>query len=72
MTLKERLAIGVRAAALDDVGRQDEALELMKTIPMPPWLAKVYKKLGYTDYLRTCGWNMSEVEAEFGPEWLSR
>jgi hypothetical protein len=72
MTLKEQLAIGVRAAKLREAGRDEEAMELSKTIPMPTWLAKVFLKLGYTDYLRTCGWNMSEVEADLGPDWLSQ
>jgi hypothetical protein len=42
----------------------------MKTAPMPPYIAKVYKdKLGL-DTLLSLDWNLSEVEAEFGKDWL--
>jgi hypothetical protein len=49
-------------------------MELEKSIPMPPWMAKVFKeKVSWgRDYLKNSGWNMAEVEAEFGPDWLDR
>jgi hypothetical protein len=70
MTLHEKLEIGVKCAELEKAGKFDESMEMAKTIPMEPWLAEWNKKYVGADYLRTSGWNLSEVEAEFGPNWL--
>ena len=70
MTLDEKLAISCKAAELRKAGDEEGALRLMKTAPMPPYIAKVYKdKLGL-DTLLSLGWNLSEVEAEYGKDWL--
>jgi len=70
MSLDEKLAISCKAAELSKAGDEEGALRLMKTAPMPPYIAKVYKdKLGL-DTLLSLGWNLSEVEAEFGKDWL--
>ena len=45
---------------------------LMRTIPLPPYLAKVIKDKVGLDILLNTGWNMSEVEAKFGSSWLSK
>jgi hypothetical protein len=37
---------------------------------MEPWLAAWNKKYMGADFLRSSGWNLSEAEAEFGPNWL--
>ena len=72
MSLDEKLAISCKAAELSKAGDEEGALRLMKTAPMPPYIAKVYKdKLGL-DTLLSLGWNLSEVEAEFGSDWLLR
>ena len=71
MTLDEKLDISNEACALLDAGDREGYTRLMKTLPMPPYLAKVYKdKLGL-DFLLRGGWNLSEVEAKFGSDWLS-
>jgi hypothetical protein len=70
MTLDEKLAIGCKAAELRDAGDKEGATRLMKTIPLPPYLAKVIKEKVSLDCLLSTGWNFSEVEAEFGPDWL--
>jgi hypothetical protein len=44
----------------------------MKAIPMPPYLAKIYKEKVGVKQLIESGWNLSEAEVEFGPDWLSR
>jgi hypothetical protein len=70
MTLHEELEIGVKGAALWNAGKEDEAMAMYKTAPMPPWMAKVWKeKVGLESLLQT-GWNMDEVEAAYGKEWL--
>ena len=72
MTLDEKLAIGCKAAALRKAGDDEGAMLLMKTAPIPPYIAKVIKEKVGLDCLLSTGWNMSEVEAEFGPEWLHK
>ncbi|MCL2067601.1 MAG: hypothetical protein FWG99_09070 [Treponema sp.] len=72
MTLDEKLAIACKAAALSDAGDREGYLRLMKTVPLPPYLAKVIKEKVGLNILLDTGWNMSEVEAEFGSNWLSK
>ena len=70
MTLDEKFAIGHKAIALKQAGDREGYDRLMRTIPMPPYIAKVYKdKLGL-DTLLSLDWNLSEVEAEYGKDWL--
>jgi hypothetical protein len=72
MTLDEKLAIGCKAAELRKAGDEEGYMRLMKTVPMPPYLAKVMKEKVGVDYLKNSGWNLSEAEAVFGNNWLSR
>ena len=72
MTLDEKLAIGCKAAELRKAGDEEGASRLLKTAPLPPYLAKVIKEKVGLDYLLKSGWNLSEVEAEFGKEWLCK
>ena len=71
MTLDEKLAIGCKAAELRNAGDREGYSSLMRSIPMPPYLAKVAKEKIGLDFLLNGGWNLSEVEAEFGPAWLN-
>jgi hypothetical protein len=70
MTLDEKLAIGCKAAELRKARDEEGAMRLMKTAPVPPYIAKVIKEKFGAEYL--AGWNLSEAEAEFGSGWLSR
>jgi hypothetical protein len=72
MTLDEKLAISCKAAELWDAGDKEGYDRLMKTAPMPPYLAKVAKEKIGVDFLINGGWNLSEAEAEFGKDWLSK
>jgi len=69
MTLDEKLAIGCKAAELRKAGDEEGYIRLMKTTPIPPYIAKVIKEKAGAEYL--AGWNLSEVEAEFGPGWIN-
>ena len=72
MTLDEKLAIGMKAAELYNAGDKEGYSRLARSIPMPPYLAKVYKeKVGVKELIES-GWNLSEAEAEFGENWLSQ
>jgi hypothetical protein len=72
MTEKEKAAIMRRVWQLRDAGKETEAHALQATIPLQPYLAKVAKKLHGADYLIKAGYNLSDAEAAFGPDWLTR
>jgi hypothetical protein len=72
MTLDEKLAIACKAAALDDAGDTEGSSRLIRTVPMPPYLAKLMKELVGVDFFVNGGWNLSEAEAEFGTHWLGK
>jgi hypothetical protein len=72
MTLDEKLAISNKACALWEAGDKEEYDRLMRIVPMPPYLAKVAKEKIGVDFLINGGWNLSEAEAEFGQDWLSK
>ena len=72
MTIEEKLDIGVRAVALKNAGDYEGYCRLIRTVPMPSYLAKMMKDKMGVDYLINGGWNLSEAEAEFGSDWLDR
>ena len=72
MSLDEKLDISLKAFELLDAGDREGYDRLMKTVPLPPHLAKVMKKREGLDFLLNGGWNLSEAEAEFGSEWLKK
>ena len=72
MTLDEKLAISNKALDLWQAGDEEGYIRLIKTAPMPSYLAKILKEKVGPDYLLEEGWNLSEAEAEFGPGWLSK
>jgi len=72
MSLDERLDISLKAIALKKAGDLEGYDRLMKTIPMPYYLAKVIKEKKGLDALLSTGWNLSDAEAEFGSEWLRK
>jgi hypothetical protein len=72
MSLHEKLAIGVKAIELKKQGKFEEAMLLEKSIPLEPYLAKWAKKRLGADFLINQGWNLSEAEAEYGSDWLTR
>jgi hypothetical protein len=43
----------------------------MKKLPIPPFLAKVLKEKVGADIIKIGGWDLSEVEAEFGQDWIN-
>jgi len=66
----EKFAIINKSTALKNAGDEKGASRLFRTMPMPPYSAKVYKeKVGVQELIES-GWNLSEAEAEFGEHWL--
>jgi hypothetical protein len=51
MTLDEKLAISNKAIALKKSGNIEGYDRLMRSVPMPPYLAKVMKEKVGVDYL---------------------
>jgi hypothetical protein len=72
MTLHEKLQLGVKAIELKEQGKLEEAKKIRQQIPMPPYLAKFAKDHLGPDFLIQYGWNLTEAEAEYGPDWLNR
>ncbi len=72
MTLDEKLAIGMKAHELRQAGDEEGASRLMNTVPMLPYIAKVIRDKMGADILIKGSWNLSEAEAEFGSDWLSK
>jgi hypothetical protein len=72
MTEQEKAAIYMQTVALRKEGKTEEADALRKTIPLPPFMAKFAKENYGVDYLKNSKWNLSEAEAAFGADWLSR
>jgi len=71
MTLDEKLAISNKALDLYEAGDEEGFSRLIRTAPMPPYLAKVMKDKMGADFLINGGYNLSEAEDEFGSNWLS-
>ena len=71
MSLDEKLAISNKALALWEAGDDEGYNNLMKKLPIPPYLAKVLKEKVGADIIRIGGWDLSEVEAEFGQNWIN-
>jgi hypothetical protein len=72
MTLHEKLAIGMQSIELKKQGKFEEAERLHKQIPIPPYMAKFIKDYLGLKVLLEGGWNLSEVEAEYGSDWLTK
>jgi hypothetical protein len=72
MTIHEKLDIGMECLELKKQGKFEEARKLERKIPLTPYLAKFAKEYIGADFLIKSGWNLSEAEAEFGPDWLAQ
>jgi hypothetical protein len=72
MTIDEKLAISIKSIELEKAGDKEGASRLLRTAPLPPYVAKIIKDKVGPDYLINSGWNLSEAELAFGSNWLSR
>jgi hypothetical protein len=72
MTLDEKLAISNKACLLWQAGDKEGCSRLTRSIPLPPYLAKIAKEKIGPEFFTNSGWNLSEAEAEFGPDWLDK
>jgi len=72
MTDIEKIDTAYKAAILRRAGDLEGGSRLTRTIPMPPWLAKIIKEKVGPEFFEKYNWNLSEVEAEFGPDFLHK
>ena len=75
MPQQERVEIALKAFELEEQGKLEESERVYRQIPLPPYLAKFIKEhFEYfgEDFFEKYGWNLSEANAEYGPDWLSR
>jgi len=70
LTLYKKLTISNKAIEMIKAGDEEGGRRLLRTAPMPPYLAKIYKEKVGVKPLLDSDWNLSEAEAEFGRNWL--
>lgn len=70
MTLAEKSSIIDKYIELKNAGKLSEAIALIKTVPVPPYLAKAFKEAYGSNALVSTGFNLDEAEAEYGSGWL--
>jgi len=71
-TMEEETAICLKALELRKQGKVEESMALQKQLPLPPYLAQIIKDYFGVENLIKTGWNLSAVEAEFGPSWFNK
>ncbi len=71
MTDDEAWELQLRAREVREAGDEDKADEMVKQIPMPPWLARVGKETMGIRFLLDAGFNLSEAVEAFGEDWLN-
>jgi hypothetical protein len=70
---RRNLPIYMQSIALKKEGKIEEAQALLREkIPMRPWMARVIKEKMGLESLLAMGHNMTEVEAAYGKEWLTK
>jgi hypothetical protein len=73
MTLHERLDLLMKVMELEKQGKPEEAAKMHREmVPMLPYMAKWAKDHLGADWLIEGGWNLSEANAEYGDDWLTR
>ena len=70
MTEDEKINILLEVARLKNEGKQVEAGELIKTVPLKPEMAQIFKDVYGSDFLVEAGYDLSEAEAKYGRDWL--
>jgi hypothetical protein len=70
MTEDEKFRTRLQAVRLSNAGKEAEAKELNRTIPIDPWDAAFFKKYLGLEALLSLDLNLAEVEQAYGKEWL--
>jgi len=75
MTQKERADIALKAFELKNQGKPEECEQVLRQLPLQPYLAKFVKDhIEYfgEDFFEKNGFNLSEAEAAYGSDWFTR
>ncbi|MDR2104502.1 MAG: hypothetical protein LBP51_01975 [Deferribacteraceae bacterium] len=72
MTLKEKTLTMYKATQLLDEGKDEEAYELITSVPLKPELAKIGKEVYGADFLIESGFNLLEADKVYGKDWLNK
>jgi hypothetical protein len=72
MTVEEKVDTAYKAVLLRKAGDEEGATRLIRTVPLPHYIAKIMKEKMGADFLINGGWNLSEAEAKFGSNWLNQ
>jgi hypothetical protein len=72
MTEDEKINILMEVARLKNEGKQKEAGELMKTYPLEPEFAQIFKDVYGPEFLIENDYNLTEAEAKYGKDWLNK
>jgi len=72
MTDKEAFEIIQAVHAAEARGDKAEAHRIRLRLPLAPHLAEFMKQEFGAQYLLDTGANLSEVEAQYGKDWISR
>jgi hypothetical protein len=70
MTDDEKIRTTYKAALLSDEGKEEEASRLLRSVPLQPELAKIFKDVYGADYLANSGFNLLEADKVYGKDWL--
>ena len=68
---EDEIDVIVQMIALEDEGKEDEAFKLRKKVALPAFLGEYVKNYMGLDWIKNCGWNMSEIEAVYGKDYIS-
>jgi hypothetical protein len=71
MTEREKADTFMKSHELELAGKTEEAIAVRRSIPLQPYLAKLFKEKVGAEFLIESGWNLAEAEAEFGKDWLT-
>lgn len=72
LTREEEFKIIQQAQAAEARGDSEEAHRIRLRLPLPIHLAEFMKKELGPQYLIEGGWNLSEVEEQYGKDWINR
>ncbi|GHU00381.1 hypothetical protein FACS1894142_8520 [Spirochaetia bacterium] len=72
MTLDEKLDLVVKSVELKEAGQLEEADRVQRMVPIAAPLAKFLKENFGSEFLIQNRYNLSEAEAEYGTDWLTR
>jgi hypothetical protein len=70
LTHEQRFDIVQKALAASQAGDNEEMVRITKQLPLAPHLALVVKETWGKEFLLEGGYDLSEVEARYGKDWL--